>query len=97
MSKTIIFKLEQVSNNIAKVVSNSETAGYIALPENEHQNQQPFAITHNGKDIGYEHCEVCAIKAVICRFERIPPSVEINLITPKEVARSVNISVVSIH
>ncbi|MBE0152937.1 hypothetical protein FOT80_26540 [Serratia fonticola] len=97
MSKTVIFKLEQVSNNIAKVFSNSETAGYIALPENEHQNQQPFAITHNGKDIGYEHCEVCAIEAVIRRFERIPLSVEINLITPKEAARSVSINVVSIH
>lgn len=97
MSKTVIFKLAQVSNNVAKVFSNGEVAGYIALPENEHQNQRPFAITHNGKDIGYEHCEVCAIEAVIRRFERIPLAVEVDLITPKEAVRSVNISVVSIH
>ncbi|MFN1146831.1 hypothetical protein [Serratia liquefaciens] len=97
MSKTVIFKLEQLSNNVAKVFSNGETAGYIALPENEHQNQHPFAITHNGKDIGYEHCEICAIEAVIRRFERIALGAEIHLITPKEVVRSVSINVVSIH
>ncbi|WP_258089862.1 hypothetical protein [Serratia liquefaciens] len=97
MSKTVIFKLEQISNNIAKVFSNGETAGYIALPENEHQNPRPLAITHNGKDIGYRHCEGCAIEAVIRRFERIPPAVEIDLITAKDAGRTVNINVVSIH
>ncbi|WP_447870240.1 hypothetical protein [Serratia fonticola] len=97
MSKTIIFKLEQISNNVAKVFSNGETAGYIAVQENEHQNPHPLAITHSGKDIGYQHCEVCAIEAVIRRFERIPLSEEIDLITPKEAVRSVSISVVSIH
>lgn len=97
MSKTVIFKLEQVSNSIAKVLSNGETAGYIALPENEHQNQNPFAITQNGKDIGYEHCDVCAIEAVIRRFERIKPVLEINLITQEEAARTVSINVIAIH
>ncbi|EMF7561046.1 TPA: hypothetical protein ACQVJ5_003937 [Serratia marcescens] len=97
MSKTIIFKLAQVSNNVAKVFSNGEVAGYIALPENEHQNQRPFAITQNGKDIGYEHCEVCAIEAVVRRFERIELGVEVRLITPKEPASSIRINVVSIH
>jgi len=97
MSKTVIFKLEQVSNNVAKVFSNGETAGYIALPENEHQNQYPFAITHHGKDIGYEHCEICAIEAVVRRFERIDLGEEINLITPKEAVRAVSINVISIH
>jgi hypothetical protein len=97
MSKTVIFKLEQISNNVAKVFSNGETAGYIALPENEHQNQQPFAITHSGKDIGYKHCEGCAIEAVIRRFERIPPAIEIDLITSRDAVSTVNINVVSIH
>jgi hypothetical protein len=86
MSKTVIFKLEQISNNVAKVFSNGETAGYIALPENEHQNPRPLAITHNGKDIGYRHCELCAIEAVIRRFERIKPVLDINLITQEEAA-----------
>lgn len=97
MSRTVIFKLAQVSNNVAKVYSNGEVAGYIALPENENQNPRPLAITHNGKEIGYRHCELCAIEAVIRRFERIPLAVEIELITPKEAARSISINVVSIH
>lgn len=97
MIKTVIFKLEQVNNSIAKVLSNGETAGYIALPENEHQNQNPFAITQNGTDIGYEHCDICAIEAVIRRFERIPLDVEIDLITPKKITSTVSINVVSIH
>ncbi|WP_152929709.1 MULTISPECIES: hypothetical protein [Serratia] len=97
MSKTVIFKLEQISNNVAKVFSNGETAGYIALPENEHQNPRPLAITHNGKDIGYRHCELCAIEAVIRRFERIKPVLEINLITQEEAARTVSINVIAIH
>ncbi|ALL37778.1 hypothetical protein P9A10_16330 [Serratia marcescens] len=97
MSKEIIFKLALVSKNVAKVFSNDETAGYIALPENEHQNQHPFAITHNGKDIGYEHCEMCAIEAVIRRFERIPLGETIDLIPPKAGIRSLNISVLSIQ
>lgn len=97
MSKEIIFKLAQVSKNVAKVFSNGEVAGYIALPENEHQNQRPFAITHNGKNIGYRHCELCAIEAVIRRFERIHPVLEINLITEEDAARTLSVNIISVH
>jgi hypothetical protein len=96
MSKTVIFKLVQVSENIAKVTSDGETAGYIVLPENEHQNQKPFAVTQNGKDVGYEHCHICAIEAIVRRFERIPLGEELELLTPKEKARSVEINIVSL-
>ena len=43
MSNTFLLKLVQISDNVAKVFSNGEVAGYIALPENEHQNPRPDA------------------------------------------------------
>lgn len=97
MSNTFLLKLVQISDNVAKVFSNGEVAGYIALPENEHQNPRPFAITHNGKDICYAHCEGCAIEAVVRHFERIPEPIEIDLVAPNEVTMSVSISTPSIH
>lgn len=80
MRKTVTFKVKEVSDNVVKVFSNGEVAGYIALPENEHQNPRPFAITHNGKNIDYGHCEMCAVEHVIRRFERIVPGDDVDLI-----------------
>ncbi|VXC87015.1 conserved hypothetical protein [Enterobacterales bacterium 8AC] len=96
MTKNIIFSLKKINKNIARVISNGETAGYITTPENEHQNQQYFAITHNGKDIGYQDCAVCAIERVIRRFERISPNEEINLLTKRGVCE-ISISVSPLH
>jgi hypothetical protein len=96
MTKNIIFSLKKLNGNIARVICNGETAGFITTPENEHQNQQYFAITHNGKDIGYQDCAVCAIERVIRRFERIPPNEEINLLTKRDVCE-ISISVSPLH
>ncbi|MFW7225367.1 MULTISPECIES: hypothetical protein [unclassified Serratia (in: enterobacteria)] len=95
MIKSVVLKLQPVSNNIVKVFSNGEVAGYVVLPENEHQNQRPFATTHNGKDIGYAHCEICVIETLIRRFERIAPDVALQLIP--DPAQTVSINVLSIH
>ncbi|VXC76819.1 conserved hypothetical protein [Enterobacterales bacterium 8AC] len=96
MTKNIIFSLKKLNGNIARVISNGETAGFIVLPENEHQNQKAFAVTHNGKDIGYAHCHVCAIESVIRRFERIPLDTGISLLTKKDVCE-ISISVAPLH
>ncbi|MEX3004190.1 hypothetical protein [Serratia fonticola] len=96
MTKNIIFSLKKLNGNIARVISNGETAGFITTPENEHQNQQYFAITHNGKDIGYQDCAVCAIERVIRRFERISPNEEINLLTKRDICE-ISISVSPLH
>ncbi|HGM5575446.1 TPA: hypothetical protein ACKP2S_002203 [Serratia marcescens] len=97
MSKTFSFNLAFVGKNIVKVMSCGETAGYIAVPENEHQNQHLFAVTQNGKDIGYQHCAICAIKSIIQKYERIPTGEDFDIASAREIVTPVHAVAISIH
>lgn len=80
MIKNIHFHLKEVHGNIAKIIIDGETAGYIVTPASVHDNQALFAISHKGEDLGYQCCEECAFESIARKYERVPASSEIELI-----------------
>lgn len=94
MKNVFMLELKQLNDHIAKIIIDGETAGYISLPENEHQNQLPFAISHNGKDIGYEHCNAFAIERIARHFTRTPQGESIRLVNKND---ALEINIVVIH